>query len=182
MNGKPYVIGESAERHGLLTQRNSAARCTRDYYGVLAVAALGRLYEHEQEIKFFGSHPPGDVKFRQDLMQAVIGDWTAEIGGSEFKFRVTSANTFYEPVGGLMNILLTEAGQHLQRTNTKEGRTLAIDIGGFTLDWVAVNPGGEVDYSLARSVLLRLQSVIYDGRKFSELHHCGVSGCKCSAL
>jgi hypothetical protein len=35
-----------------------------------------------------------------------------------------------------------------------------IDIGGFTTNWVAVNPGGEVYYSLARSVPLGMQSVI----------------------
>ena len=27
INGQPYVIGESAERHGLITQRTGAARC-----------------------------------------------------------------------------------------------------------------------------------------------------------
>ena len=30
VNGKPYVIGESAERHGVLVQRSGSARYTRD--------------------------------------------------------------------------------------------------------------------------------------------------------
>lgn len=64
INGKPYVIGEGAERHGLVTQRSGTARYTRDYYGVLASAALGRLYERSREVSVFGSHPPGDVNFR----------------------------------------------------------------------------------------------------------------------
>ena len=102
VNGKSYVVGESAERHGLVTQRTGTARYTRDYYGVLAAAALGRLYERGREISIFGSHPPGDVKFRQDLMGAVIGDWNVEVQGRERHFRVTYANTFDEPVGGLM--------------------------------------------------------------------------------
>ena len=110
----------------------------------------------------FGSHPPSDVRFRQDLMEAVIGEWSVEIGGTERNFKVTYANTFDEPVGGLMNVLLTEDGQHYQRTDINGGRALVIDIGGFTTDWVAVNPGGEVDYSLARSVPLGVQSVIHD--------------------
>lgn len=63
VNGKPYVIGESAERHGLVTQRNGAARYTRNYYGIFAAAALGRLYERGGDVKVFGSHLPGDVKF-----------------------------------------------------------------------------------------------------------------------
>jgi hypothetical protein len=92
----------------------------------------------------------------------VIGDWTVEIAGSECKFRVTYANTFDEPVGGLMNVLLTEDGQHYQHSELNGGRSLVIDIGGFTTDWIAVNTGGEIDYSLARSVPLGIQSVITD--------------------
>jgi len=148
VNGKPYVVGESAERYGLVTQRTGTARCTRDYYGVLAAAALGRLYERGREVSIFGNHPPGDVKFRQDLMEAVIGDWAVEVQGRERHFRVTYANTFDEPVGGLMNVILTEDGQHYQHTYINGGRALVQDIGGFTTDFLAVNPGGEVDYSL----------------------------------
>jgi hypothetical protein len=37
-----------------------------------------------------------------------------------------------------------------------------IDIGGFTTDWIAVNPGGEVDYGLARSVPMGIQNVVAD--------------------
>ncbi|MDD1748737.1 MAG: ParM/StbA family protein [Methanothrix sp.] len=160
INGKPYVLGESAERHSVVTQRNGASRYTRDYYGVLAAAALGRIYERSREVMVFGSHPPSDIGFRQDLMESVIGDWTVEIGGVEKTFRIVYANTFDEPVGGLMNVLLTEDGQHYQRTDLNGGRSLVIDIGGFTTDWIAVNPGGEVDYGLARSVMIGIQSVI----------------------
>ena len=41
INGKPHVIGDNAERHGLVTQRTGTARYTRDYYGLFAAAALG---------------------------------------------------------------------------------------------------------------------------------------------
>jgi len=162
INDKPYVVGESAERHGLITQRTGTARYSRDYYGVMAAAALGRLYDRSREVSVFGSHPPGDVQFRQDLMESVVGDWYVEIKGKECRFKVNYANTFDEPVGGLMNVILTEDGQHYQYTDINDGRTLVIDIGGFTTDWLAVNPGGEVDYSLARSVPLGIQSVLAD--------------------
>lgn len=151
INGKPYVIGDSAERHGLITQRTGTARYTRDYYGVFAAAALGRLYERSREVSVFGSHPPGDVQFRQDLIESVVGDWHVEVKGKERHFRVSNTNTFDEPVGGLMTVLLTEDGQHYQRTDVNYGRALVIDIGGYSTDWLAVNPGGEVDRSLARS-------------------------------
>jgi hypothetical protein len=161
INGRPYVIGESAERYGVLTQRNGTSCYSRDYYGVLAAAALGRLYDRSRGVSIFGSHPPGDVHFREDLMKSVVGEWRVELGGNERLFRVTYANTFDEPVGGLMNVLLTEDGQHYQHSDLSEGRSLVIDIGGFTTDWIAVNPGGEVDYSLARSRKV-LGGIIHD--------------------
>lgn len=43
----------------------------------------------------------------------------------------------------------------------KNRRVIVIDNdGGYTTDWLAVNPGGEVDFSLARSVPIGIQSVI----------------------
>jgi hypothetical protein len=93
-NRKPYVAGESAERHGVHIQRMGAARYTRDYYGNFSAAALARLYKRGGEIMIFCSHPPGDVLFRQDLMKAIIGDWQIETNGSERCFRVTYPNTF----------------------------------------------------------------------------------------
>jgi hypothetical protein len=54
INGQPYVVGESAERHGVHTQRTGAARYTRDYYGLFAAAALGRLYERGGKVRVKG--------------------------------------------------------------------------------------------------------------------------------
>lgn len=71
INGKPYVIGESIERHGLITQRTGTARYTRDYYGVLVTSSLARLHDRNREISVFGGHPPGDVWFQQNLMEAL---------------------------------------------------------------------------------------------------------------
>ena len=61
-----------------------------------------------------------------------------------------------------MNVMLTEDGQHYQHSDINGGRSLVIDIGGYTTDWLAVNPGGEVDYSLARSVPIGIQNVVAD--------------------
>lgn len=71
-------------------------------------------------------------------------------------------NTFDESVGGLNNVILTEDGQHYQHTEINDGRALVIDIGVFTTDRLAVNLGGEIDYSLARSIPLGIQSVLAD--------------------
>ncbi len=171
INGQPFVVGDSAERYGVNTQRTGASRYTRDYYGILAAAVLGRLYDRGMEVAVFGSHPPGDAIFREDLMKSVVGEWLVESGGHERRFRVSYANTFDEPVGGLMNVLLTEDGQHYQHTELNGGRSLVIDIGGFTTDWIAVNPGGEVDYSLARSVPAGIQNVVADFEESFRANH-----------
>jgi hypothetical protein len=160
VNGQPYVVGQSAERHGTLTRRTGAARYRVDYYGVFVAATLARLYERGGEVTLFGSHPPGDVAFRDDLMGAALGDWHVETGGRERYFRVTYANTFDEPVGGLMNVILSEDGQHYKRLDINGGRALVVDIGGHTTDWLAVNPGGEVDYSLAESTPIGINEVV----------------------
>jgi len=78
---------------------------------------------------------------------------------------VIYAHTFDEPVGGLMNVLLTEDGQHYQYPQIVDGRSLVIDVGGFTTDFLAVNQGGEVDCAFPQSVPLGIQSVI---RGFEE--------------
>lgn len=162
VNGKPFVVGDRAERHGVITPRSGTARYTKDYCGVLAAISLAQLYDRGREVAVFASHPPGDVKYREDLMNSIIGEWEVEIGHSKANFRVIYANTFDEPVGGLMNVLLAEDGQHYQYPQIGDGRSLVVDIGGFTTDFLAVKQGGEVDYALARSVPLGIQSVIND--------------------
>jgi hypothetical protein len=102
------------------------------------------------------------VAYRTDLMKAAVGEWKVSTGGSERIFRVTYANTFDEPVGGLMNVLLSEDGLHYARTDIKDGHSLVIDIGGHTTDWLAVNPGGDVDYGLNESTPIGIQEVMKD--------------------
>lgn len=50
------------------------------------------------------------------------------------------ANTFDEPVGGLMNVILTEDAQYYQHKDINGGCVLVINIGVFTTNWLAVNP------------------------------------------
>ena len=53
----------------------------------------------------------------------------------------------------------------------KDGRALVIDVGGFTTDWVAVNPGGKIDYSLVRSVSIGIQNVVTDFEESFRAHN-----------
>lgn len=162
VNGTPYVVGTTAERHGVVARRTGAARYTADYYGVFVAATLARLYDKGCEVAVFGSHPPSDVTYRDDLMQAALTTWQVESQGKTASFDVTYVNTFDEPQGGLMNVILAQDGKHYQRSDINGGRALVIDIGGHTTDWLAVNAGGEVDYSLQDSTPLGILSVIKD--------------------
>lgn len=103
---------------------------TRDCYSRFAATVLGRLYERGREVAIFSSHSPGDLNFCQDLMESVIGDWIVKIQDREHHFWLTYANSFDKLVGNLMKNLLTENGQHYQRTEISSGWSLVIDIGG----------------------------------------------------
>jgi hypothetical protein len=171
VNGKPYVLGPAAERFGVVARRSGAARYTPDYYGVFVAATLARLYDKSVEVAVFGSHPPSDVRYRDDLLQAACNTWTVEIGGMEKVFDVTYANSFDEPAGGLFNVILAQDGQHYQRSDINGGRALVIDIGGHTTDWLAVNAGGEIDYSLQESTALGILGVLRDFERSLRANH-----------
>ena len=71
INGQPYVIGESAERHGVLTQCNGPARYSKDYYGILAAATLGLLYDRSREVSIFLANIVNLPSQHLGLMQAL---------------------------------------------------------------------------------------------------------------
>ncbi len=70
-----------------------------------------------------------------------------------------------------MNVILAEDGQHYKRTDLNGGRALVIDVGGHTTDWLAVNPGGEVDYSLAESTPIGIQEVVTSFERSFRANH-----------
>lgn len=160
INGTPYAYGTHAERYGVLELRKRAARYTKDYYGVLAAIAISESYARGSEFSVFGSHAPGDVDYRDNLMDAAAGFWEVEIGNRTMSFNVVYANTFDEPQGGLMNIILADDGKHYKNSAINGGRALVIDIGGRTTDLLAVNPGGEIDYALQDSAEVGILNVI----------------------
>lgn len=160
INDQAYVVGDEAERFGEVARRSGAARYSADYYSVCLAGMLVRLFAEAVNVELFASHPPGDIAYREDLMRAALGEHKIEFGEKVINFRVVYANTFDEPVGGLMNVMLNEDGRSYARSEINDGRSLVIDVGGHTTDWLAVNPGGEVDYSLAQSTPIGIQSAL----------------------
>ncbi len=164
VNGAPYAYGTQAERY-MPDKSHGARRYEESYYGVFCAIALARLFAKSGNVSLFGSHAPGDVEYRDDLMRAAARTWRVELDDKSLTFEVDYVNTFDEPQGGLMNVILADDGQHYRNSAINGGRALVIDIGGKTTDFLAVNPGGEIDYSLAHSEQIGILDAVRDFTK-----------------
>lgn len=162
VNGAAYAYGETAMRRGNLNRQQGAARYTRDYYGVLAAIALARLYPRSGDVSLFASHSPRDAQYSDALCEAVLTDWSVHIAEQQTRISVMSVNTFDEPVGGLMNVMLTQDGNGYERRDIKDCNTLVIDIGGGTTDFQGVMPNGALDYNVSLSVPLGINRIEAD--------------------
>lgn len=150
INGEGFAYGEKAESKGTLIRRSGADRYAKGYYDKLLAILLGLLYERGGDVQFFGSHPPGDAEYGDDLIRAAVGKYHVEMTDKEMAFRVVMASDFDEPVGGVMNLILKANGQEYARTDIQGGRTLALDLGGHTFDMVSLT-NGQVDYGIIES-------------------------------
>lgn len=170
VNGVPYAYGEEAEKHGTVVRRARAARYTPDYYGVFAAIAMSHLYRQSGDVVVFGSHPPKDDVFFDQLTQSVMGNWHVELpDGGELWFNVTGATTFDEPLGGLMNVLLASNGREYARSELSSGDTLVIDLGGVTCDLLGVSEG-ERDFLVTETVEAGIQQVERDFAQSVRAH------------
>ncbi len=145
INGKYYVIGESAEDFAPVTKKVGAARYRRDYIGILFASALARAYPMGGEVEVVASHPSRDITWRDNLMDALLGTWEVECEGTSRAYDVIRASAYDEPQGGLMNNILTEDGTEYQNLDIAAGKTLIFDTGGGTCGMIAANPGGWVN-------------------------------------
>ena len=160
LNNKCYAVGEAAERAGIQQHKRGAGRYERGYVGVLAAAAIARSYANSCELSVFISHPPGDINHIDALLGAVLGRWEVEICNRRNVYQVTYANCYDEPTGGLMNVILNDAGTAYSKHGLRGQRLLVIDIGGGTTDFIVTTETGEIDYGLARSIPVGIIRVI----------------------
>lgn len=162
VNGAAFAYGNAALRRGNLNRQQGAARYTKEYYGVLSAIALARLYPRSTDIELFASHSPRDAQYSDALSDAALGDWHIQIGEQQTRIGVDMVYTFDEPVGGLMNVLLTQDGKGYERKDIKDCNTLVIDIGGGTTDFQGVMPNGALDYNVSLSVPLGINRIESD--------------------
>jgi len=160
INGRCYVVGDSAERFGVSQHERGPARYGRDYVGILAAAAIARNYNTSCDLAVFAAHPPGHIDYADLLMASILGVWDIEIRARSLRFTVSYVNTFDEPSGGLMNALLTEDGTSYANPALRGQRILVIDIGGGTTDWIETDETGQIDYGVSHTEPLGIDDIL----------------------
>ena len=165
VNGKYYVVGESAEEYGITTRQQNQSRYKKEYFGVLLASAIARTYKKVRELRVFASHPPGHVEYVDLLMDSLFGEYDIECGGNQLNVDVVYCNIFDEPTGGFMNVALNEEGTSYSSTAFKGKRFLVFDIGGGTTDYVVIKEDGSVDYTNATSETTGINEALHSFRQ-----------------
>lgn len=152
VNGIPYAIGSAARRHTTQERPKGAARYRDTYYGVAMAYTLSEaLQQNDGRVSLFASHAPIDITYARNLSLAAQGIWDVESRFGHLSFKVNDVMTFDEPLGGYGHFTLTEKGEERRNNPLFDKTTLVLDIGGYTVDVVAVDPGGEIDLMSAHS-------------------------------
>lgn len=152
VNGQAYAIGMAARRHIIQDRPRGASRYREEYYGVALAYSLAEAFqENKRNITVYASYAPGDVSYAKHLVAASRRKWQVECQYGTLNFDVKNVMTFDEPLGGLSHYTLTKDGIERRRNPLADKTTLVIDVGGHTTDAVAIDPGGMVDISSARS-------------------------------
>lgn len=152
VNGIPYAIGSAARRHTTQERPKGAARYRDTYYGVAMAYMLSEsIKQNDSRVSLFASHAPIDINYARNLIMASQGIWEVEGQHGLLAFKVHDVMTFDEPLGGFAHYTLTERGEERRSNLLYDKTTLVLDIGGYTVDVVAIDPGGEIDLMSAHS-------------------------------
>lgn len=152
VNGKAFAFGSAARRHTIQERPRGASRYRDTYYGVAMAYALSEsIQKTDANVRLCGSHAPMDIDYAINLREAVFGQWEVESRNGYTAFNVRDVMTFDEPLGGYSHYVFTERGEERRANILSDRYTLTIDVGGYTVDVVAVDPGGQIDIMSAHS-------------------------------
>lgn len=152
VNGTAYAYGDAARRYLIAQRPRGAARYHAQYYGVGAAIALSEVLERgARAVTLWASHAPADIQYTRQLEQAARGKWTVECGQGAREFTIKDVQTFDEPLGGYAHYVFTEKGIERKKNPLANQTTLVIDVGGYTTDVIAIDPGGAIDLMSAHS-------------------------------
>lgn len=143
---KFWVTGESVYRHTpnpvLL---RGASRYVPDYYGVMAMSMVSRMYPYSKEtrtLKVMASYAPGDFSYRKNLKRAIPEDFTVtSFTKSEpqtWSFRVASATVIEEGLGAFFQAILSHDGKGFV-VKDETARYLVIDLGSKTCEMLGMD-------------------------------------------
>lgn len=154
IDGRHFAYGDKARRYTLREKPRGADRYTDDYYGVALMAALSEMYDPSHRImNVFASHAPRDIQYADDIRKAILGRWQFVTHRGDYNLTVKTVETFDEPLGGFNHAVLTKDGRVLKSNPYRDSTVLVLDVGGFTCDVVAVDPGGQIDDGSLRSTV-----------------------------
>lgn len=152
VNGEHYAIGMAARRHTIQDRPAGAARYTQDYYGVALAFAMTEAFDgDDKQITLVASHPPVDQKYGKLIDTLACRDWYIEASSGHRNFSIVNVVPFDEPLGGYSNIAFNKDGTESKRNRFRHQVVLVVDVGGYTVDVVPVDPDGAIDYIAARS-------------------------------
>lgn len=166
VNGNGAAIGDAARRHTINERPMGAARYTKEYFGFFLAQALVNCFEKgSNNIALYASHAPQDADYAQDIVDACMGEWEIVSPRGKLKFKVKRVETFDEPFGGFNHYVLTNAGRERKDNPISDSTCLIVDVGGHTVDVMAVDAGGEIDLSTLDSTRI---GVIQLKKQFTE--------------
>lgn len=154
IEGRYFAMGEKARRYVLKEKPKGADRYTQEYYGVAMAYAISKLFDNSHRvINLYASHAPRDINYVDDIRNAALGRWHFVTHKGEYNLTVKTVDTFDEPLGGFNHTMLTKEGKLLKSNPYRQKTVLVLDVGGYTCDVVAVDPGGVIDEGSLRSTL-----------------------------
>lgn len=145
VNGLAYAVGDAAKRRTVKDRPKGAARYDELYYPPAACFAFAEGFKQNADITLHASHAPRDHKYAPDLIRSIKKTWLVECEYGTLTFNVRRVSTFDEPIGGLSHFIFSESGQERADNPLRDKTALLIDIGGYTSDYVAVDPRGNID-------------------------------------
>lgn len=180
-NGVTYAVGQTA-----LSLKASVLygddRYTADYYlpGALHVIAKALGDIKTARIKLFATHAPVDVSSAQNLVDICKGKHVVVTSNGKKTIDIVDVQLMDEPIGGITHFMFDDRlmliDKHIARKSI-----LVIDVGGYTIDFVPIDPEGIPDTEAMDSVQDIGAHKIYTAfikRIKAEVDHHGLKGLK----
>ncbi len=153
INNRAFVVGTQADYYGLRSRKATAARYTRENFGVLAMSGVLR-YDNwkfdSKDVVLMVSHPPADTNNKPKMLSSLLGEWRISSYNREVVINVQKVYTEEEPVALVRKVQLNPDGTYNPNSAIRR-RTLFCDGGGATFDLTGTDIDGRLINALTGS-------------------------------